>query len=130
MIQVKNINHNYGKDIALANINLTIKEGEFVSIIGERGSGKSTLLSILSTLLKPSNGEVFFENLNSKDIDNIDIFRQKNIGFVFQFHYLINYLTIEENIKIANEKASKEDIEELLESLDIKSIYNKYPSEI
>jgi lipoprotein-releasing system ATP-binding protein len=130
MIKAKNICHLYGKDKALENINLTIQKGEFISIIGESGSGKSTLLSILSTLLKPSSGEVFFEDINSKDIANIDTFRQKNIGFVFQFHYLINYLTVKENIKIANNTATNKDINELLKMLSIEDIADKYPSEI
>jgi putative ABC transport system ATP-binding protein len=130
MIKVQNISHNYGKDIALKNITIDIKKGEFVAIIGESGSGKSTLLSIISTLLKPTSGEVYFEDLNIKEIPNIDTFRQKNIGFIFQFHYLINYLTIEENIKIANEDVSREEIKELLELLGIKNIINKYPDEI
>lgn len=130
MIKVKNISHFYGKDKALENINLTIKKGEFVSIVGESGSGKSTLLSILSTLLNPSKGEVLFEDINSKEIKNIDTFRQKNVGFVFQFHYLINYLTVSENIKLANENATKKEINALLEMLSIQDIANKYPSEI
>jgi len=130
MIHAKNISHFYGKDKALGNINLTIKKGEFVSIIGESGSGKSTLLSILSTLLVPSIGEVFFEDINSKDIKDIDTFRQQNVGFVFQFHYLINYLTVNENIKLANENATKKEISSLLEMLSIQDISNKYPSEI
>ncbi|MDZ7818001.1 MAG: ATP-binding cassette domain-containing protein [Aliarcobacter sp.] len=98
--------------------------------MGESGSGKSTLLSILSTLLKPTNGEMVYENINYKDIKNIDKFRRENIGFIFQFHYLINYLTVKENISLANEKASKKQIEELLDLLKIKELINKYPNEI
>ncbi len=130
MIKAQNISHNYSNDIALKDINFDIKKGQFISIVGESGSGKSTLLSILSTLLKPTSGEVFFENVNFKDIKDVDSFRQKNIGFIFQFHYLINYLSIKENIQIANEKATKEEIEELLELLGIKNIIDKYPNEI
>ena len=130
MIKAQNISHNYGNDIALQNINFEIKKGEFLAIIGESGSGKSTLLSILSTLLKPSSGDVCFEGTNFKDIKNIDTFRQENIGFIFQFHYLINYLTIKENIQIGKENVTEKDIEELLEILGIKNIINKYPNEI
>jgi len=130
MITAKNISHFYNNDIALKDINLEIKKGEFISIVGESGSGKSTLLSTLSTLLKPLEGEVFFDDVNSKDIKNIDSFRQENIGFIFQFHYLINYLNIKENIQIANEKATRKEIEALLDLLEIKSIINKYPNEI
>lgn len=130
MIKAVNISHSYSNDIALKNINFEIKKGEFVAIIGESGSGKSTLLSILSTLLKPTSGEIFFKDINFKDIKNIDTFRQENIGFIFQFHYLIDYLNVKENIQIANENAKDKEIEELLELLGIKNIINKYPNEI
>jgi len=130
MIKVTNISHLYEKDLALSNINLEIQKGEFLAIVGESGSGKSTLLSVISTLLKPTKGDVFFENINISDITNIDSFRQKNIGFIFQFHYLINYLTVKENIQIANELCLDEEIIELLELLNIEEIIDKYPNEI
>ena len=130
MIKVTNLSHYYNKDLALKDINLEIKKGEFVSIIGESGSGKSTLLSVLSTLLKPSSGEVVYEDTNYKNIKNIDNFRRENIGFIFQFHYLINYLSVKENINLANEKASKEEIFELLRLLGIENLIDKYPNEI
>ena len=130
MIKVTNLTHYYNKDLALENINLQIKSGEFVAIIGESGSGKSTLLSILSTLLKPTSGDIVYENINYKDIKNIDDFRKNNIGFIFQFHYLINYLSVKENINLANEKASKEEIFNLLKLLGIQNLIDKYPNEI
>ena len=130
MIKVSNLTHYYNKDLALQNINLEIKKGKFVAIIGESGSGKSTLLSILSTLLKPTSGDVFFEATNYKEIKDIDSFRKNSIGFIFQFHYLINYLSVKENILLANEKATNEDIYNLLKSLHIENLMNKYPNEI
>ena len=130
MIKTTNLTHYYNKDLALDNINLEIKKGEFVAIIGESGSGKSTLLSVLSTLLKPSEGNIVYEGTNYKDIKNIDTFRRQNIGFIFQFHYLINYLSVKENINLANEKASKQEILELLKSLGIENLIDKYPNEI
>lgn len=130
MIKVKNLMHYYNNDKALENINLEINKGEFVCLVGESGSGKSTLLSIISTLLKPTKGELFFENLNYKNIKDIDDFRKTNIGFIFQFHYLINYLTVKENIKIANEKATENEINNLLKILRIENLSNKYPNEI
>lgn len=130
MIKTTNLTHYYNKDLALDNINLEIKGGEFVAIIGESGSGKSTLLSVLSTLLKPSEGNIVYEGTNYKDIKNIDTFRRQNIGFIFQFHYLINYLSVRENINLANEKASKQEILELLKSLGIENLIDKYPNEI
>ncbi len=130
MIKVKNLTHYYNNDKALENINLEISKGEFVCLVGESGSGKSTLLSIISTLLKPTKGELFFENLNYKNIKDIDDFRKTNIGFIFQFHYLINYLTVKENIKLANEKATENEIHNLLKILRIENLSNKYPNEI
>ncbi len=130
MMKVSNLTHYYNKDKALENINLEIKSGEFIAIIGESGSGKSTLLSVLSTLLKPTSGNIVYENTNYKDIKNIDDFRKNNIGFIFQFHYLINYLSVKENINLANEKASKEEIFDLLKLLGIQNLIDKYPNEI
>ena len=130
MMTITNLTHYYNKDLALENINLEIKSGEFIAIIGESGSGKSTLLSILSTLLKPTSGDIVYENINYKDIKNIDDFRRKSIGFIFQFHYLINYLSVKENINLANEKASKEEIFNLLKLLGIENLIDKYPNEI
>ena len=130
MIKVRNLTHYYNKDLALKNINLEIKKGQFIAIIGESGSGKSTLLSVLSTLLKPTSGDIVYEGINYKDIKNIDDFRKNNIGFIFQFHYLINYLSVKENINLANEKASKEEIFNLLKLLGIENLIDKYPNEI
>ncbi|WP_164469194.1 ABC transporter ATP-binding protein [Aliarcobacter cryaerophilus] len=130
MIEVKNLAHYYNNDKALENINLEINKGEFICLVGESGSGKSTLLSIISTLLKPTKGELFFENLNYKNIKDIDDFRKTNIGFIFQFHYLINYLTVIENIKLANEKATENEIHNLLKILRIDNLSNKYPNQI
>ena len=130
MIKALNLTHYYNKDLALENINLEINKGEFICLIGESGSGKSTLLSILSTLLKPTSGDVCFEETNYKDIKDIDSFRKNSIGFIFQFHYLINYLSVKENILLANEKATNEDIYNLLKSLHIENLMDKYPNEI
>lgn len=130
IIKASNISHDYNGDIALKNINLNIKKGEFICLIGESGSGKTTLLSILSSLLKAKSGELKFEDNDYKNIKNIDSFREKNIGFIFQFHYLINYLNCQENIQLANENISKKEIDTLLEKLDIKSLAKKFPTEI
>ncbi|WP_417325754.1 ABC transporter ATP-binding protein [Halarcobacter sp.] len=130
MITLKDVIKKYDRDFALKNVNLNIKKGSFVAITGESGSGKTTLLSILSTLLKPNSGEIVFEDTEYKEIKDIDKFRQENIGFVFQFHYLINYLNVRENILLANEKASDKEIDELLTILEIQKLKNYYPNEI
>ncbi|MDN5054927.1 ABC transporter ATP-binding protein [Aliarcobacter butzleri] len=130
MIKALNLTHYYNKDLALENVNLQINKGEFICLVGESGSGKSTLLSLLSTLLKQTSGQLFFEGKNYKDIEDIDSFRRTNIGFIFQFHYLINYLTVKENIKLAKEKATHEEIYNLLKILKIENLIDKYPNEI
>lgn len=130
MIKARNISHNYNQDTALKGVNFEVARGEFVSIVGESGSGKSTLLSILSTLLKPTSGSLEFEGLAYDEILDIDTFRRQNIGFVFQFHYLINYLTIKENIQIANEDATNQQIIKILELLNIEDIIDRFPHEI
>lgn len=130
MIKAVHLTHYYNKDLALENVNLQINKGEFICLVGESGSGKSTLLSLLSTLLKQTSGQLFFEGKNYKDIEDIDSFRRTNIGFIFQFHYLINYLTVKENIKLAKEKATHEEIYNLLRILKIENLIDKYPNEI
>ncbi|QFR48277.1 ABC transporter ATP-binding protein [Sulfurimonas lithotrophica] len=131
MIELKNISHFYveGEQV-LHNISLNISAGEFLFLSGESGSGKSTLLSILSTLLKPSKGELLIDKVNVKEIKNIDNFRQENVGFVFQFHFLINYLNVYENIALAAKEKHKKDINELLEKLGILDLAKRYPNEI
>jgi len=130
MIKVSNLSHFYGAEQVLFDVSFEIKEGEFIFLSGDSGSGKSTLLSILSTLLKPSSGELLLANSRVEDIKNIDVFRQENIGFVFQFHYLINYLSVYENIALAAIDSKKPKIEKLLQDLGISSLSSRYPNEI
>ncbi len=130
MLEAKNITHFYGREKALDNVSISIKDGEFVAIVGKSGSGKSTLISILSTLLKPTNAKITLLNQNSEDIQDIDTFRRENIGFVFQFHYLINYLTVYENITLALDQVTKDEVKKLLEYLEIYDLKDKYPYEI
>lgn len=130
MIRAENINHMYGNETALQNINISIKKGDFVALVGKSGSGKSTLLSILSTLLQPTKGDIYLLEKNSKEIKNMDTFRRENIGFVFQFHYLINYLTVYENVTLAMYDKNKKDLDALLKYLGIYELKTKYPYEI
>jgi putative ABC transport system ATP-binding protein len=131
MIELNNISHSYVQnEQVLHNISLKIDTGAFVFLSGDSGSGKSTLLSILSTLLSPSEGQLILDGLDVKNIKNIDHFRQDNIGFVFQFHFLINYLNVYENIALAAKDEYKKDIQNLLEKLGIQELALKYPNEI
>ena len=87
---------------ALNEINLTIKQGEYVSVMGPSGSGKSTLLNLIGLLDSPSSGDYFFndQDVTSLTVDELAKIRHENIGFVFQFFHLIPRLTASENIGI------------------------------
>lgn len=130
MISASNLSHFYGKEQVLYDVSLNVKAGEFVFLSGDSGSGKSTLLSILSTLLKPSQGELFIEDTPVEKIKDLDFFRQSKIGFVFQFHYLINYLSVYENIRLAALDEKKKNINSLLDELGILELAKRYPNEI
>jgi len=130
MIKASNISHFYGAEQVLFDLSFEIKSGEFLFLSGESGSGKSTLLSILSTLLKPSSGELSIDGKPIDKIKNIDYFRQSNIGFVFQFHYLINYLSVYENIALAALEDKKQNINKILGELGILELSSRYPNEI
>lgn len=83
MIELKDVSFNYGKKLAVKNLNLKIEKGEFISIIGHNGSGKSTLGRLLNALLIPSEGDVFVDEMNTKDFNNVLEIR-KRVGEVFQ----------------------------------------------
>ncbi len=102
MIKVQGINKSFGSIQVLKNIDLTISKGEIVSIVGPSGAGKTTLLQIMGTLDKPDSGKVIFEgNDVTKNNDRkLSDFRNKNIGFVFQFHQLLPEFTALENTMI------------------------------
>ena len=129
MITLKHICHIYGKETILHDISCDIAPGSFTIITGESGSGKSTLLSIMSTLLTPTKGELSFNGTKRQEIHNIDTFRNRHIGFIFQFHYLIRHLSVLENITLVNHHPKKE-INSLLERLGIAHLARKYPDEL
>jgi len=129
MLEAYNISHDYEGERVLNNITISIATKSFNIITGESGSGKSTLLSILSTLLKPTQGKLLFDGLDSNKIANINHFRNQKVGFIFQFHYLISHLSVYDNIAMVTKK-SKSKIEKLLRKLDIIELINKYPDQI
>lgn len=126
ILELRNVNKIYGTDIktqVLYDINLTIKEGSFNSIIGQSGSGKSTLLNIIGTLDKATSGEVLIngKNIETMSSNQLADYRNKTIGFVFQFHYLLPEFTALENVlmpyRISNSKITKEIVEKAKENL-------------
>ncbi|ETI98808.1 ABC transporter ATP-binding protein [Veillonella dispar] len=140
LLRVENLSKSYGKGEAkvdaLKNINLSIKKGEFIAIVGPSGSGKSTLLHLLGGVDKPTNGNVFINDINIYDLKEKDlaIFRRRNVGLIYQFYNLIPVLTVKENIllpaELDNRKIDKEYLEDLLKTLDLKERENHLPSEL
>jgi lipoprotein-releasing system ATP-binding protein len=102
MIKIQNIEKSYGALKVLKGINLIISEGEVVSICGASGAGKSTLLHIMGTIDKPDKGELFFDMTSVFTLSDqeLSLFRNKNIGFVFQFHHLLPEFNAVENVAL------------------------------
>ena len=141
MIELKLIDKSYGNQKILDKISLSIKKGEFISIVGPSGAGKTTLLNIIGTIEDFDKSEKSKFLINSHDITklsdkDLSKFRNDNIGFVFQFHQLLPELTVEENILLptmikGEEKDSSDKyFIELISILGIDSILNKYPNSI
>jgi putative ABC transport system ATP-binding protein len=135
-LQLNNITKKYNdgesENIVLKDISLNVKHGEFVAIVGPSGSGKSTLLSIAGMLLSPNSGEIVLNGkcLSDEKQKNWTKIRRKQIGFIFQNHQLLPYLTVEDQLKLVknmNKKVSL-DVNETLKELGLKDCAKKYPS--
>ena len=138
MIEIKNLNKSYNNHIVLNNISMKIDKGDFISIVGPSGAGKTTLLNILGTIDSFDKNEktsLLFEKtdltkLNDKELSS---FRNKKIGFIFQFHQLLPELTARENILLPSmiEKfdsgKSHDNLNKLSSILDINKILDKKP---
>jgi len=141
MIKATNIHKFYGELEVLKGVDLHIKKGEIVAVVGPSGAGKTTLLQILGTLDKPSPNSDASVSLNGKNIlnlsdKNISAFRNNHIGFIFQFHQLLPEFTALENVCIPafiNKKTKKEAERkalELLEFLGLSHRLHHKPSEL
>jgi len=127
VLKLVNVKMTYGTKVkfeVLHGINIEFVEGSFNSIIGQSGSGKSTLLNILGSLDKPSEGDVFINNSNTKNMNKNELakVRNENLGFIFQFHYLLPEFTALENVlmpyKISKKPITDEIINKANELLD------------
>lgn len=100
MIEVKDITKSYDNLLVLKGIDLSVKKGEVVSIVGPSGAGKTTLLHIMGSLDKPDSGKVIFDGTDIFSLNDRKLarFRNANIGFVFQFHQLLPEFTLLENV--------------------------------
>lgn len=129
-VEIKNLVKKFGDTQVLKNINISIKEGEFITLLGPSGCGKSTLLRCLAGLNSIDGGEIF---VNGKDITNVEP-RNRDIGMVFQNYALFPNMTVWENVefglKIKKEKNYEKRIEEMIEMVGLTGKEDHYPSEL
>lgn len=122
----------FGTFTALDNINLTVKEGCLVALLGPSGSGKSTLLRVIAGLETPDSGNIL---IDGQDTTHLDI-RKRNIGFVFQHYALFKHLTIRQNIAFGLEirkrprQVVKQRVEELIDLIQLQGLGDRYPSQL
>ncbi|MBS1647112.1 MAG: ABC transporter ATP-binding protein [Bacteroidetes bacterium] len=138
MITVENISKFYGDLQVLKNVSLQIQKAEVVAIIGASGAGKTTLLQLMGTLDTPSSGKIFINGVEVSALNDkkLSAFRNKNIGFVFQFHHLLPEFTAIENVclpaliaGVSKKEASTRALE-LLELLGVAQRAQHKPSEL
>jgi lipoprotein-releasing system ATP-binding protein len=141
MIQAKNIHKYYDQLHVLKGVDLHIKKGEIVSIVGASGAGKTTLLQILGTLDHPTMSEGIELNINNKDIlkmndTALSKFRNLNLGFIFQFHQLLPEFTALENVCIPayiagkNSSETEPEAKKLLDYLGLSERIHHKPNEL
>ena len=142
ILRAENISKSFHGDVenrVLQSVSLDVKQGEFVSIMGKSGCGKSTLLYILSTMDSDYKGEIFLngELLSNKTPDELAYVRNKHIGFVFQFHYLLPEFSVLDNVMLPalklGEKSKEEvrhDAIEKLKMLDITELAGKLATQL
>lgn len=136
MIEVKNIQKSFGDLHVLKGINLHVKKGEIVAIIGKSGAGKTTLLQIIGTLDQPDQGQVIINGIDVFALKDKELarFRNHHIGFIFQFHQLLPEFTALENVMIpamiAGEKDAQQRAEKLLSDLGLSDRMSHKPNEL
>jgi len=138
VIIVEDIKKAFGSLQVLRGINLKIETGEVVSIVGASGAGKTTLLQVIGSLMKPDSGNININDIKLGELKDQHLarFRNQNIGFVFQFHYLLPEFTALENICIpafiakTSRKEAEEKAKEILEFLDLSHRKDHKPNEL
>ena len=136
MIKLENVSKNYGEGKLIHKVfeemNFTFESNKSYSLVGPSGSGKTTFLNIISGLDDFNSGsiKVLDRELHDQNQNYKSKIRRENFGFVYQFHYLLENLTIYENCLAANFGKDSSEISKSLESLNILNLKHKYPSEI
>ena len=138
MLIATGIHKNYGELQILKGVDLHVKESEIVSIIGSSGAGKTTLLQILGTLDNPDNGTLTINNIDpfSLSSNKMAAFRNKEVGFIFQFHQLLPEFNAYENVMLPalimglSKKEAADKAKEILAKIGLESRFNHRPSEL
>jgi ABC-type lipoprotein export system ATPase subunit len=139
LVETRNLTRVFGSGehaiVALNQVNLQIGRGEFVSVMGPSGSGKSTLLNLLGALDRPTSGQVIINGQDMAKVRNLDLFRAKAVGFVFQLHNLIPTLTAQENVEVPlmgylSARQRRNRSAELLDLVGLKDRMNHLPSQL
>jgi lipoprotein-releasing system ATP-binding protein len=141
VLEVQNLSKVYGEGDtrvnALQDVSFSIEKGEFVLVVGSSGSGKSTLLNMIGLLDSPSNGKVFVDGIDTTKLNDgkISSFRNKKLGFIFQFSNLLSDLTVLENVMLPKQigginGSSKKDASDLLKAVGLESQINKRANKI
>ena len=138
MIQVIDIHKSFGDLEVLKGVNLKVEKGEIVAIVGKSGAGKTTLLQLIGTLDRPTSGKVLIDDTDVFALNDTQLaaFRNRHIGFIFQFHQLLPEFTALENVcipaMIARQKETdyKPRAEQLLRELGLAERMNHKPNEL
>lgn len=138
MIRIENLTKQFGNLQVLKDVSLEVKRGEVISVVGPSGAGKTTLLQLIGTLDKPTGGKIFFndEELSRMNSKRLATFRNRHIGFVFQFHQLLPEFTALENIIIPaliagrDRKEAEKEAMELLKIMKLEERAHHKPAEM
>ncbi len=140
LLRVENLCKTYGKGEnqvkALDNVSFSVKQGEFIAIIGPSGSGKSTLLHILGGVDKPTSGKVIMDGCDvyAQNDEKLAIFRRRQVGFIYQFYNLIPVLDVTENITLPvlmdGQKVNQERLTELMTTLRLTGREKHLPNQL
>ena len=119
ILELRDVSKIYESVNALSNINLKVKKGDWIAIMGSSGSGKTTMMNIIGCMDRPSNGQVLIDgvDISKESQKNLTNIRREKIGLIFQQFHLISYLTALENVMVAQYYHSMIDEKEALEAL-------------